>query len=109
MFLNQYYPEAEKLHEITDGYDKKDGKHLSNECKFLYAFCFIEKFNNMNLSQEEKNQFYKDYINNAKHLSFEEVLQNFSVDLSNPLSVADDFINTFNNALTIESLDNMRL
>ena len=50
----------------------------------------------MNLDEKQKLDFYKAYINNAKNMTFQEVLKLFNVDLSNPYNFTEEFINEFN-------------
>lgn len=96
-FLKPYNPTQNQKYDENGYYDPKNGEHLSNESRFIYAYCFVEKFNNSNLNEEEKINFYRSYINDVKNMSFEDVLTKFNVDLSNPLSITDDFIKEFNN------------
>lgn len=98
MFIKEYYPEDNLVHKYIGipNYDLKNGRQLSNECRFIYAYCFIEKFNAMNLDYEQKCEFYKNYLENAKNMSFQDVLELFNVDLSNLHSFSDEFISKFN-------------
>ena len=100
-FIKEYYPGDDLAHNYLGkkNYDLKNGKHLSNECRFIYAYCFLEKFNNMNLDYKEKYEFYKNYLENAKNMSFQCVLQSFNVNLFNLHSFSDEFINKFNELL----------
>ena len=100
-FIKEYYPGDDLAHNYLGkkNYDLKYGKHLSNECRFIYAYCFLEKFNNMNLDYKEKYEFYKNYLENAKNMSFQCVLQSFNVNLFNLHSFSDEFINKFNELL----------
>ena len=70
--------------------------HLSNEARFIYANCLVAKFNSINLDEKQKLDFYNAYINNAKNMTFQEVLKLFNVDLSNPYNFTEEFINEFN-------------
>ena len=74
----------------------KNGQQLSNESRFIYAECLVEKFNNMNLDKNQKVEFYKNYLNSAKDMSLQNVLQLFNVDLINISSFSEDFIRKFN-------------
>lgn len=97
-FINEYYPSDNTVHNYVgiQGYDLKDGKHLSNESRFIYAYCFVAKFNAMNLEYKEKIEFYKNYLKNAKTMSFQEVLNLFDVDLSDSYKFSEEFINEYN-------------
>lgn len=97
-FIKEYYPGDTLMHNYLGkkNYDLKNGKHLSNECRFIYAYCFLEKFNNMNLDYKEKCEFYKNYLENAKNMSFQSVLQSFNVNLFDLHSFSNEFIEKFN-------------
>lgn len=98
MFINRYYPGDKHVHDYigVTNYDLKNGQQLSNEARFIYANCLVEKFNSMNLNPQEKQEFYKIYLNNAKDMSFQDVLELFNVNLTNVSSFSNDFINKFN-------------
>lgn len=98
MFIDKYYPGDNQVHNYVGvkNYDLRNGLHLSNEARFIYANCLVAKFNSMNLDEKQKLDFYKAYINNAKNMTFQEVLKLFNVDLSNPYSFTEEFINEFN-------------
>ena len=96
-FISQYYPDDEEHNYLgVKNYDLKNGKHLSNECRFIYAYCFVEKFNNMNLDYSQKCNFYKNYLDNAKNMSFQKVLELFNVNLFGLDNFTNEFINKFN-------------
>lgn len=97
-FVNEYYPDDDLVHDYIgkQNYDLKNGKHLSNESRFIYAYCFVEKFNGMNLDYEQKCKFYNNYLENAKNMSFQNVLESFGVDLHDLNSFSDEFISKFN-------------
>ena len=98
MFIDKYYPGDNQVHNYVGvkNYDLRNGLHLSNEARFIYANCLVAKFNSMNLDEKQKLDFYKAYINNAKNMTFQEVLKLFNVDLSNPYNFTEEFINEFN-------------
>lgn len=98
MFIDKYYPGDNQVHNYVGvkNYDLRNGLHLSNEARFIYANCLVAKFNTMNLDEKQKLDFYKAYINNAKNMTFQEVLKLFNVDLSNPYNFTEEFINEFN-------------
>lgn len=98
MFIDKYYPGDNQVHNYVGvkNYDLRNGLHLSNEARFIYANCLVAKFNSMNLDEKQKLDFYNAYINNAKNMTFQEVLKLFNVDLSNPYSFTEEFINEFN-------------
>ena len=56
----------------------------------------MEKFNGMNLDYEQKCKFYNNYLENAKNMSFQNVLESFGVDLHDLNSFSDEFISKFN-------------
>ena len=98
MFVSRYYPNDNQIHDyigVVD-YDLRNGQQLSNEARFIYANCLVEKLNGMNLDNQQKIEFYKMYLNNAKNISFQEVLKLFNVDLTNPYNFSEDFISEFN-------------
>lgn len=98
MFVSRYYPNDNQIHDyigVAD-YDLRNGQQLSNEARFIYANCLVEKLNGMNLDNQQKIEFYKMYLNNAKNMSFQEVLKLFNVDLTNPYSFSEEFISEFN-------------
>ena len=98
MFVSRYYPNDNQIHDyigVVD-YDLRNGQQLSNEARFIYANCLVEKLNCMNLDNQQKIEFYKMYLNNAKNMSFQEVLKLFNVDLTNPYSFSEEFISEFN-------------
>lgn len=98
MFVSRYYPNDNQIHDyigVVD-YDLRNGQQLSNEARFIYANCLVEKLNGMNLDNQQKIEFYKMYLNNAKNMSFQEVLKLFNVDLTNPYSFLEEFISEFN-------------
>ena len=97
-FINRYYPSDNNVHDYIGiaNYDLKNGQQLSNESRFIYAECLVEKFNNMNLDKNQKVEFYKNYLNSAKDVSLQNVLQLFNVDLINISSFSEDFIRKFN-------------
>ena len=98
MFVDKYYPGDNQVHNYVGvkNYDLRNGLHLSNEARFIYANCLVAKFNSMNLDEKQKLDFYKAYINHAKNMTFQEVLNLFNVDLSNPYNFTEEFINEFN-------------
>ncbi len=98
MFIDKYYPGDNQVHNYVGvkNYDLRNGLHLSNEARFIYANCLVAKFNSMNLDEKQKLDFYNAYINNAKNMTFQEVLKLFNVDLSNPYNFTEEFINEFN-------------
>ena len=99
MFVSRYYPNDNQIHDyigVVD-YDLRNGQQLSNEARFIYANCLVEKLNGMNLDNQQKIEFYKMYLNNAKNMSFQEVLKLFNVDLTNPYNFSEEFISEFNN------------
>lgn len=97
-FVNEYYPGDNLIHNYSGlkNYDLKNGKHLSNECRFIYAYCFVEKLNSLNLNYKQKCEFYKKYLENAKNMSFQQVLELFDINLFDLNSFSDEFINKFN-------------
>ena len=97
-FINRYYPSDNNVQDYIGiaNYDLKNGQQLSNESRFIYAECLVEKFNNMNLDKNQKVEFYKNYLNSAKDMSFQNVLQLFNVNLMNISSFSEDFIRKFN-------------
>ena len=98
MFVSRYYPNDNQIHDyigVVD-YDLRNGQQLSNEARFMYANCLVEKLNGMNLDNQKKIEFYKMYLNNAKNMSFQEVLKLFNVDLTNPYNFSEEFISEFN-------------
>lgn len=97
-FINKYYPDDKLVHNYSGkkNYDLKNGEHLSNECRFIYAYCFVEKLNGMNLDYTKKCEFYKNYLENAKSITFQEVLELFNVNLFNTHSFSDEFICKYN-------------
>ena len=99
MFIDRYYPSDDQVNNYIgiDNYDLKNGQHLSNEARFIYANCLVEKLNSMNLDNHKKMEFYKMYLNNAKDMTFQDVLKLFNVDLTNLHSFSEEFINEFNN------------
>lgn len=98
MFVSRYYPNDNQIHDYIDvvDYDLRNGQQLSNEARFIYANCLVEKLNGMNLDNQQKIEFYKMYLNDAKNMSFQEVLKLFNVDLTNPYSFSEEFISEFN-------------
>ena len=98
MFVSRYYPNDKQIHNYVGvaAYDLRNGQQLSNEARFIYANCLVEKLNGMNLDNQQKIEFYKMYLNNAKNMSFQEVLKLFNVDLTNPYSFSEEFISEFN-------------
>lgn len=98
MFIDKYYPGDNQVHNYVGvkNYDLRNGLHLSNEARFIYANCLVAKFNSINLDEKQKLDFYNAYINNAKNMTFQEVLKLFNVDLSNPYNFTEEFINEFN-------------
>lgn len=97
-FVNEYYPGDNLIHNYSGlkNYDLKNGKHLSNECRFIYAYCFVEKLNSLNLNYKQKCEFYKKHLENAKNMSFQQVLELFDFNLFDLNSFSDEFINKFN-------------
>ena len=97
-FITKYYPDdsIRSNYVGVNDYDLKDGRHLSNECRFIYAFCLVEKFNSMNLDTRQKYEFYKKYLENVKSMTFQEVLELFAVDLSKTDSFSENFIIKYN-------------
>ena len=98
MFVSRYYPNDNQIHDyigVVD-YDLRNGQQLSNEARFIYANCLVEKLNGMNLDNQQKIEFYKMYLNNVKNMSFQEVLKLFNVDLTNPYNFSEEFISEFN-------------
>ena len=102
MFIDRYYPGDNQVHSYigVENYDLKNGQHLSNEARFIYANCLVEKFNNMNLDFKQRIDFYKQYLDNAKDMTFQDVLEQFNVDLTNSHSFSEEFINEFNTLST---------
>ena len=98
MFVSRYYPNDNQIHNYVGvvDYDLRNGQQLSNEARFIYANCLVEKLNGMNLDNQQKIEFYKMYLNNAKNMSFQEVLKLFNVDLTNPYNFSEEFISEFN-------------
>ena len=98
MFVSRYYPNDNYVHDYigVDDYDLKNGEQLSNEARLIYADCLVEKFNGMNLDNQQKIDFYKKYLNSAKDMKFQEVLKLFNIDLNSPYSFSEEFINEFN-------------
>lgn len=98
MFVSRYYPNDKQIHDYVGvaDYDLRNGQQLSNEARFIYANCLVEKLNGMNLDNQQKIEFYKMYLNNAKNMSFQEVLKLFNVDLTNPYNFSEEFISEFN-------------
>lgn len=98
MFVSRYYPSDNQIHNYVGvaDYDLRNGQQLSNEARFIYANCLVEKLNGMNLDNQQKIEFYKMYLNNAKNMSFQEVLKLFNVDLTNPYNFSEEFISEFN-------------
>ena len=107
MFIDRYYPAENQIHNYTgvSNYDLRNGQHLSNEARFIYANCLVEKFNGMNLDNQQKIYFYREYLNNAKDMKFQDVLSLFNVNLTNTKSFSEEFIRKFNSL----SYDNMFL
>lgn len=97
-FIEKYYPDDSVKNNYigVKDYDLKNGRHLSNECRFIYAFCLVEKFNSMNLDTKQKYEFYRNYLENSKNLTFQEVLELFKVDLSKTDGFSEDFIIKYN-------------
>ena len=98
MFIDRYYPSDNQVHNYigVNNYDLKNGQQLSNEARFIYANCLVEKLNGMNLDNNQKLEFYKTYLNKAKDMTFQDVLKLFNVDLTNSHSFSEKFINEFN-------------
>ena len=98
-FVSRYYPNDNQLHDYigVKNYDLRNGQQLSNESRFIYANCLVEKFDSMNLDTQQRIDFYKKYLNNAKDMTFQDVLKLFNVDLANLYSFSEEFINKFNN------------
>ena len=98
MFVSRYYPNDNQIHDYIGvaNYDLRNGQQLSNEARFIYANCLVEKLNGMNLDNQQKIEFYKMYLNNAKNMSFQEVLKLFNVDLTNLYNFSEEFISEFN-------------
>ena len=96
LILSHYCPKENLNYVPQSGYDLKNGEHLSNECRFIYAYCFLEKFNNMNLSFEEKKKFYNNYLENVKNMSFEDVGKMFGISKPLSISISEDFISNYN-------------
>ena len=98
MFIDRYYPSDNQVHNYigVNNYDLKNGQQLSNEARFIYANCLVEKLNGMNLDNNQKLEFYKTYLNKAKDMTFQDVLKLFNVDLTNSHSFSEEFINEFN-------------
>ena len=98
MFVSRYYPNDNQIHNYVGvaDYDLRNGQQLSNEARFIYANCLVEKLNGMNLDNQQKIEFYKMYLNNAKNMAFQEVLKLFNVDLTNPYNFSEEFISEFN-------------
>ena len=98
MFVSRYYPNDKQIHDYVGvaDYDLRNGQQLSNEARFIYANCLVEKLNGMNLDNQQKIEFYKMYLNKAKNMSFQEVLKLFNVDLTNPYNFSEEFISEFN-------------
>ena len=96
-FIDEYYPSDSLTHKfLEDNYDLKNGRHLSNESRFTYGWCLVEKFNNMNLSDEQKIDFYRKYLEKAKYLSFQNILELFNVNILDLSDFSYEFINSFN-------------
>ena len=102
LFIDKYYPNDRLIHNYvgTNCYDLKNGEQLSNECRFIYAFCLVEKFNNMGFDYDKKCEFYKNYLDNVGNMSFQDTLNEFNVDLGNVNSFSSEFINKFNGLAT---------
>lgn len=56
----------------------------------------MEKLNSLNLNYKQKCEFYKKYLENAKNMSFQQVLELFDFNLFDLNSFSDEFINKFN-------------
>ena len=98
MFISRYYPDNNQINNyigVVD-YDLRNGQQLSNEARFIYAYCLVEKLNSMNLDNSRKIDFYKMYLNRAKDMTFQEVLKLFNVNLTNLNSFSEEFIKEFN-------------
>ena len=97
-FVSRYYPNDNQLHDYigAKNYDLRNGQQLSNESRFIYANCLVEKFDSMNLDTQQRMDFYKKYLNNAKDMTFQDVLKLFNVDLANLYGFSEEFINRFN-------------
>lgn len=97
-FIEKYYPGTNEINKYLGkkDYDLKDGRHLSNECRFIYAFCLVEKFNSMSLNLKQKYEFYKKYLENAKNMTFQEVLELFEVNLSDTYRFSEEFVIKYN-------------
>lgn len=50
----------------------------------------------MNLSDEQKIDFYRKYLENAKYLSFQNILELFNVNILDLSDFSYEFINSFN-------------
>ena len=98
MFLNRYYDPNKKNYE--NNYDLKNGKNLSNETRFIYAYLFLEMFNSK-IKDEQKKFFYIDYINNNKNYTFEDVLSKFNINITSKdeliEKISDCFITNYKN------------
>ena len=98
MFISRYYPDNNQINNyigVVD-YDLRNGQQLSNEARFIYAYCLVEKLNSMNLDNSRKIDFYKTYLNRAKDMTFQDVLKLFNVNLTNLNSFSEEFIKEFN-------------
>ncbi len=106
MFIDNYYPGDKLVHDYIgkSNYDLKNGNHLSNESRFIYAYCFIEKFNEMNLNYNQKCEFYNNYLTNAKNMSFQDVLKIFNASLTNDNDFSNEFINKFNDLTEVNNI-----
>ena len=106
LFIDKYYPSDKVIHNYVgcNSYDLKNGEQLSNECRFIYAFCFVEKFNNMDLDYDNRCEFYKNYLDNVGNMSFQDTLSEFNVDLGNVNSFSNEFINKFNGLANKDNL-----
>ena len=106
LFIDKYYPSDKVIHNYVgcNSYDLKNGEQLSNECRFIYAFCFVEKFNNMDLDYDNRCEFYKNYLDNVGNMSFQDTLSEFNVDLVNVNSFSNEFINKFNGLANKDNL-----
>lgn len=103
MFIDEYYPKNNN-YKVEEGYDLKDGKHLSNESRFIFSNCFLERFLHMNLNTEERKMFYKFYMDNVKNMNTIEILSMFNISVDNLMELGNDFIDGYNSILKSKKL-----
>ena len=103
MFIDEYYPKNNN-YKVEEGHDLKDGKHLSNESRFIFSNCFLERFLHMNLNTEERKMFYKFYMDNVKNMNTIEILSMFNISVDNLMELGNDFIDGYNSILKSKKL-----